>query len=73
MLMKTDTVFKGAFNDALDLISRLGDGDQLPSENAISARLGVSRTTIRKVLAALDAEGVLSGSLRPRCLFAYRS
>ncbi len=64
--MKTDTVFKRAFNDALDFISRLGEGDQLPSENALGARLGVSRTTIRKVLAALDAEGALTGSGRRR-------
>ena len=32
----------------------------------MSARLGVSRTTIRKVLAALDAEGALTGSGRQR-------
>ena len=51
--MKTDTVFKRAFNDALDLLSELGDGEPLPSENALSAQLGVSRTTVRKVLATL--------------------
>ena len=27
--MKTDTVFKRAFNDSLDLVATLGDGDQL--------------------------------------------
>ena len=48
--MKTDTVFKRAFNDALDLVSTLDDGERLPSENALSAQLGVSRTTVRKVL-----------------------
>ena len=32
--MKTDTVFKRAFNDALDLMSRFELGDPLPSENA---------------------------------------
>ena len=26
--MKTDTVFKRAFNDALDLVSKLGDGER---------------------------------------------
>ena len=31
--MKTDTVFKRAFNDALDLVAKLGDGEPLPSEN----------------------------------------
>lgn len=64
--MKTDTVFKRAFNDALDLVSRLSDGERLPSENALSARLGVSRTTVRKVIAALQANGVVSGGGRER-------
>jgi DNA-binding GntR family transcriptional regulator len=62
--MKTDTVFKRAFNDALDLIARLGDGAALPSENVLSARLEVSRTTVRKVVAALSARGVVTGKGR---------
>ena len=64
--MKTDTVFKRAFNDALDLISTLAVGEHLPSESALSGRLGVSRTTVRKVLATLDAEGIAAGSGRQR-------
>lgn len=64
--MKTDTVFKRAYNDALDLVSRLSDGERLPSENALSAQLGVSRTTVRKVIAALQASGVVSGNGRQR-------
>ena len=70
--MKTDTVFKRAFNDALDLVSKLGDGEPLPSENALSAQLGVSRTTVRKVLSTLAARGrrapeagVNASSVRP--------
>ena len=55
--MKTDTVFKRAFNDALDLVAGLEVGESLPSENALSARLGVSRTTVRKVLASLRCAG----------------
>ena len=64
--MKTDTVFKRAFNDALDLISRLADGGPLPSENSLSARLRVSRTTLRKILSTLGARGVVIGSGRQR-------
>ena len=64
--MKTDTVFKRAYNDALDLVSRLSEGERLPSENALSARLGVSRTTVRKVIVALQANGVVSGGGRER-------
>ncbi|MBV8185538.1 MAG: GntR family transcriptional regulator [Hyphomicrobiales bacterium] len=64
--MKTDTVFKGAFNDAVDLISEFADGEPLPSENALRSRLGVSRTTVRKVIATLGDRGIISGSGRHR-------
>jgi DNA-binding GntR family transcriptional regulator len=64
--MKTDTVFKRAFNDALDLVARLSEGEPLPSENALSAELSVSRTTVRKVIAALEAGGIVTGSGRHR-------
>jgi DNA-binding GntR family transcriptional regulator len=64
--MKTDTVFKRAFNDALDFVSTLAVGEHLPSETALSERLGVSRTTVRKVLAILDAEGIAVGNGRQR-------
>jgi DNA-binding GntR family transcriptional regulator len=64
--MKTDTLFKRAFNEALDLISKLGDGEPLPSENALSAQLGVSRTTVRKVVSTLVARGLVTGIGRQR-------
>jgi DNA-binding GntR family transcriptional regulator len=60
--MKTDTVFKKAFNDALDLVSKLKDRDPLPSENSLSMHLGVSRTTVRKVLSKLVERGLVAGS-----------
>lgn len=64
--MKTDTVFKRAYNDALDMISRLADGEALPSENSLSAEIGVSRTTVRKVIASLQASGIVTGGGRKR-------
>jgi DNA-binding GntR family transcriptional regulator len=64
--MKTDAVFKRAFNEALDLISNLDDGKPLPSENRLSAQLRVSRTTVRKILSELDARGIVSGTGRER-------
>ena len=64
--MKTDTVYKRAFNDVLDLVVELGDGTPLPSENRLCARLGVSRTTVRKILSALDARGAVGGVGRQR-------
>ena len=70
--MKTDTVFKRAFNDALDLVSRLKKGDHLPSENVLSSDLGVSRTTVRKVLASLATRGIITGNGRQRILHSAR-
>ena len=60
--MKTDTVFKKAFNDALDLVSKLKHCEPLPSENVLGARLGVSRTTVRKVLSKFSEAGLIAGS-----------
>jgi len=48
--MKSDVVFKQAFNSALDLLVVTKPGQPLQSENALAAALGVSRTTVRKVL-----------------------
>ena len=70
--MKTDTVFKRAFNDALALLAEAEDGRALPSENELAARLEVSRTTVRKVIAALEAAGVITGSGRERKVSASR-
>jgi DNA-binding GntR family transcriptional regulator len=70
--MKTDTLFKRAFNDALDLVSELSDGERLPSENALSTVLGVSRTTVRKILAALAEQGVVSGDAPERVVHPRR-
>ena len=60
--MKTDTVFKKAFNDALDLVSKLKHCEPLPSENVLGTRLAVSRTTVRKVLSKFSEAGLIAGS-----------
>ncbi|MFO1061204.1 MAG: GntR family transcriptional regulator [Dongiaceae bacterium] len=64
--MKPDTVFKRAFNEALDLVAQLPEGGPLPSESSLSRRLRVSRTTLRKILASLGERGVVAGSGRQR-------
>jgi len=64
--MKPDTVFKRAFNNALDLVAKLDDGEPLPSENSLSARFKVSRTTVRKVLGTLAKRGAVTGGGRQR-------
>ena len=57
--MKTDTVFKRAFNRLATMLSNRDFGDLLPSENELSRRIGVSRTTIRKVLRELISRGMV--------------
>ena len=70
--MKSETVFKRAFNGALDLLSDLRDGDPVPSENALSSKLHVSRTTVRKILSVLAARGAVSGSGLHRTMRSFR-
>jgi DNA-binding GntR family transcriptional regulator len=70
--MKTDAVFKRAFNDTLDLLAELKDGEQLPSENRFCSKLGVSRTTVRKVLSILSDKGMVSQTGRKRIFRASR-
>ena len=60
--MKTDTVYKRAFNQMLELVSKAPAGSLLPSENNLSHRIAVSRTTVRKVLTELEGRGVVGGS-----------
>lgn len=64
--MKTDTVFKRAFNDALELTARLRDGDPLPPETSMALSLSVSRTTVRKVIVMLQERGIVAGGGRIR-------
>lgn len=64
--MKTDAVFKRAFNDGLEVIARLAPGDPLPSENRLAETLKVSRTTVRKIVDTLSKNGVVGGSGRLR-------
>jgi DNA-binding GntR family transcriptional regulator len=61
--MKSDSVFKRAYNGALDIVSKLR-GAPLPSENSLSTQLGVSRTTVRKVISALVDRGIVESNGR---------
>jgi DNA-binding GntR family transcriptional regulator len=56
--MKPDTVYKRAFNATVGLLAETDDA-ALPSENTLRARLGVSRTTIRKVFRELADRGLV--------------
>lgn len=57
--MKTDTIFKRSYNDALDLLQKVEPGTCLPSEAQLCLTLDVSRTTVRKVLRALTGAGLI--------------
>jgi DNA-binding GntR family transcriptional regulator len=68
--MKTDAVFKQAHNDALVYFAELPEGAPLPTEQALGERLRVSRTTVRKVIAALAGLGMVEGAGRARVVKA---
>ena len=51
--MRTDTVYKKAFNRAATMLRDGQLSGELPSENELRRRMGVSRTTVRKVLGEL--------------------
>lgn len=61
--MKTDTIYKKAFNDALDLLARVDTGNHLPTENDLAKQLETSRTTVRKVLTAFKERRLISAGL----------
>lgn len=71
--MKTDTVYKQAFNAMLPLLAQWGIGARIPSENELSARLGVSRTTVRKVLSRLTEQNYLRPAKLGRVVFEVPS
>jgi DNA-binding GntR family transcriptional regulator len=58
--LKSDAVYKQAFNDALTIIGGVKRGERIPSESVLSAHLAVSRTTVRKALSELTERGLIS-------------
>ncbi len=57
--MKSDTVYKKAFNALLAYLSEQQPGNPIESENLLKQRLGASRTTVRKVLGVLAERGIV--------------
>ncbi len=64
--MKSDTIYKRAHNEMLDVLSALNEGDPLPSEHQLGKHLRVSRTTVRKVIDGLRELGAICGEGRER-------
>lgn len=65
-MVKSDTVYKQTFNAMLDRLAGMRKGRALPSENELSEQLGVSRTTVRKVLSWLIDQGHVRAEGRER-------
>lgn len=66
--MKTNTLYKRTFNQCLDILARQTVGSALASEPIIAAELGVSRTTLRAVLAELERGGIVALDGRTKTL-----
>lgn len=60
----TERIYKGVVKHIQNLLKEgtLAPGDQLLSERQLSVKLGVSRTTLREALAALEILGVIEMS-----------
>jgi DNA-binding GntR family transcriptional regulator len=57
--LKSNTVFKKAFNEILDLMLRIPPGSPVDPETKLAERVGVSRTTVRKTLHELVGRRIL--------------
>lgn len=66
--MKTNAVFKRAFNESLLRLEGVPIGGELGSEPEWASALGVSRTTVRAVLRRLAAGGLVAASGRRKIL-----
>lgn len=58
--MKTNTLYKRAFNRCLEQLSTLEPGASLASETEMGRGLGISRTTVRAVLMRLEELKLIS-------------
>jgi len=66
--VKTNTVFKRAHNKWLERLDAVAVGSEIGSEPAWAQALGVSRTTVRTIMAALEAKGILAHEVRRKTL-----
>jgi DNA-binding GntR family transcriptional regulator len=66
--VKTNTVFKRAHNQSLSRLAGCAVGSDVGSEPYWAEALAVSRTTVRSVLAALAAKGILAREGRRKVL-----
>ncbi|MBD0413579.1 GntR family transcriptional regulator [Oryzicola mucosus] len=62
-MAKQKNVYKDAYNRCLEMISA---SDALPSEPDLGAALGVSRTTVRTILAKMEESGLIAWNKRSK-------
>ena len=60
--MRNDAIFKRAYNRVLTLVAGRAPGSEFDSEHALARELSVSRTTVRKIIDALMAAGILEAN-----------
>lgn len=66
--MKTNALYKRTYNQCLGLLAGLSTGDVLASEPKLADALGVSRTTVRAILAQLTERGIVAKNGRTKQL-----
>ena len=62
-MAKSKNVYKDAYNRGLGLLETTGN---LPSEPELGAILGVSRTTVRSILARMEETGLIAWNKRDK-------
>ena len=65
-MSRDNSMYKEAFNTSLDFVGQLGVDATLPAEVELSEKWGISRTTVRAVLAHLDETGLIHWSGRTK-------
>jgi len=67
-MARNNTRFVEAYNTLLTICDKIEIGGALPSENALAARLGVSRTVVRSALGRLDTHGLIERQGREKVI-----
>lgn len=70
-MARSDTRYREAFNRLLDRCGRMPLGAALPSEAALSAEMGVSRTVVRRCLTRLTEAGVIAWRGRDKLVLRH--
>ncbi len=65
-MSRDNSTYKESYNRSLDHVAKLGVEATLPSEVELTETWGISRTTVRAVLAHLNETGVISWSGRTK-------